>query len=98
MAESEAILENIGRQPGVLGTMVMSNSGIPIRATFSPTDAAQYAALVANFLTKARADVGNLVPGENIQVIMVRSFKNELFIIPDANFSLVVVQDSQVSV
>jgi dynein light chain roadblock-type len=98
MSESEAILENIGRQPGVLGTLVMANNGIPIRSTFSATDAAQYAALVASFLSKAKTDIAHLVAAESIQVMRVRSFKNELFIIPDANFTLVVVQDSQVSV
>jgi dynein light chain roadblock-type len=91
-------LERIGSQPGVLGTLVMSNNGIPITTTFSPADAAQYAALVANFLSKARTIASDLNDGQAVQVLRVRSFKNELIIIPHTHLTLLIVQDAIVSV
>jgi predicted regulator of Ras-like GTPase activity (Roadblock/LC7/MglB family) len=98
MGESDAILERIGSQPGVLGTLVMTNTGIPVTTTFSAADAALYAALVADFLGKARASASALVEGQNVQVLRVRSFKNELIIIPHTHLTLVIVQDALVTV
>jgi predicted regulator of Ras-like GTPase activity (Roadblock/LC7/MglB family) len=97
MTESAEILERIGSQPGVLGTLVMSNTGIPVKTTLSPADAAQYAALVASFVTKARAAAPDLNGGQDIQVLRVRSFKNELIIIPHTHLTLVIVQDAVVT-
>jgi dynein light chain roadblock-type len=91
MGEFAEILQRIGSQPGVLGTLVMSNNGIPVTNTFSPSDSAQYAALVADFLAKARTGTGTIIDGQNIQVLRGRSFKNELIIIRSAFSGLPIV-------
>jgi predicted regulator of Ras-like GTPase activity (Roadblock/LC7/MglB family) len=98
MGESAEILERIGSQPGVLGTLVMSNTGIPVTTTFSAVDAALYAALVADFTKKVQTCASALVEGQALQVFRVRSFKNELIVIPHTHLTLVIVQDAVVAV
>ena len=94
MSEVSAILDNIGKQTGVLGTIVMTNGGIVVKTSFTPSDAANYAAVVSDFLKRTKNCTDALTPGQGLQVVRIRSFKNELIIIPDESFTLVIVQDS----
>lgn len=94
MQEADAILANIGKQPGVLGTLVMTTNGITIKSTFSGAEAANYAAVVSDFIKRTQTCTESIIPGQPLQVLRVRSFKNELIIIPEKAFTLVVVQDS----
>lgn len=94
MAEVTAILDNIGKQTGVLGTVVMTNSGIVVKTTFTPAEAANYAAVVSDFLKRTKTCTDILTPGQGLQVVRVRSFKNELIVCPDETFTLIIVQDS----
>jgi dynein light chain roadblock-type len=98
MSDSRAILQNIGSQPGVLGTVVLANStGIPITSSLSAADAAQYAALVTAFISRSWSILSELVQGQPLQVVRVRTFKNELIIIPDHHITLVIIQDAVVA-
>jgi dynein light chain roadblock-type len=98
MTDCQTILHNIGSQPGVLGTLVIANStGQVVTSSLSPADAAQSAALVTAFMARSKSALSDLAQGQHLQVVRVRSFKNEIIIIPDQHFTLVVVQDALVA-
>jgi dynein light chain roadblock-type len=95
-SEIDGIMKGVGNLTGVLGTMVMNANGLPIRTTFKDAEAIHYAALISEFLRKARTVVEPLM-GDPIDIIRIRSQKNEIIIAPSDQKSdviLVVVQDA----
>lgn len=95
-AEIDGILKSLGNLTGVLGTMVMNSNGLPIRTTFKDAEAIHYAAFVSEFLRKVRSVLEPML-GAPIDVIRVRSHKNEIIIAPSdqkSDIILVVVQDA----
>ena len=99
-AEIDHIMKGLGNQPGVLGTMVMNSNGLPIRTTFRDAEAVHYAALISELLRKSKSVVEPLMGGQ-IDVIRIRSHKNEIIITPSdakSDIILVVVQDASAQV
>ena len=95
-AEIDHIMKGLGNQPGVLGTMVMNSNGLPIRTTFRDAEAVHYAALISELLRKSKSVLEPLMGGQ-IDVIRIRSHKNEIIITPSdakSDIILVVVQDA----
>jgi predicted regulator of Ras-like GTPase activity (Roadblock/LC7/MglB family) len=95
-SEIDGIMKGVGNLTGVLGTMVMNANGLPIRTTFKDAETIHYAALISEFLRKARTVVEPLM-GNPIDIIRIRSQKNEIIIAPSDQKSdviLVVVQDA----
>ena len=99
-AEIDHIMKGLGNQPGVLGTMVMNSNGLPIRTTFRDAEAVHYSALISELLRKSKSVVEPLMGGQ-IDVIRIRSHKNEIIITPSdakSDIILVVVQDASAQV
>ncbi|OHT11587.1 Roadblock/LC7 domain containing protein [Tritrichomonas foetus] len=75
----------------------MTYNGLPIRTSFKDAEAIHYAALISEFIRKAKSVVEpSLLNGTPIDVIRIRSNKNEIIIAPDSKGEtiLVVVQDA----
>jgi predicted regulator of Ras-like GTPase activity (Roadblock/LC7/MglB family) len=97
-SEIDGILKGLGNLTGVIGTMVMNSNGLPIRTSFKEAESIHYAAFVSEFLRKMRSVVEPLL-GAPIDVIRVRSHKNEIIIAPSdpkSDIILIVVQDASV--
>jgi dynein light chain roadblock-type len=95
-ADIDTLLKGLGNLTGVIGTMVMNSNGLPIRTSFKDAEAIHYAAFISEFLRKVRV-VLEPVMGAPIDVIRVRSHKNEIIIAPSdvkSDIILVVVQDA----
>jgi predicted regulator of Ras-like GTPase activity (Roadblock/LC7/MglB family) len=95
-SEVDGILKGLGNLTGVIGTMVMNSNGLSIRTSFKEAEAIHYAALISEFLRKVRAVLEPMM-GAPIDVIRVRSHKNEIIIAPSdakSDLILVVVQDA----
>jgi dynein light chain roadblock-type len=93
MTDAERILGELSRRPGVLGTVVMTSDGVPIRSEFPQHETNLYASMTAHFVqrtTKALAEIGD--SGEP-QIIRVRSKKHEMVIAPYGSFIFLAVQD-----
>jgi predicted regulator of Ras-like GTPase activity (Roadblock/LC7/MglB family) len=76
--------------------MVMNSNGLPIHTSFKDAEAIHYAAFISEFLRKVRAVLEPMM-GAPIDVIRVRSHKNEIIIAPSdakSDIILVVVQDA----
>lgn len=99
-AEIDHIMKGLGNQTGVLGTMVMNSNGLPIRTTFRDAEAVHYAALISELLRKSKSVLEPLMGGQ-LDVIRIRSHKNEIIITPSdakSDIILVVVQDASAQV
>lgn len=95
--EIENVLQNIQSQPGVIGYVTMTGNGVPIKTTFSDNETLQYCGLVSDFVAKSQAAVGGKVLSKPLDVIRIRSKKNEIIITPEKDFILMVVQDVSTS-
>jgi dynein light chain roadblock-type len=82
MTEIDGILKGLGTLTGVIGTIVMNTNGLPIRTTFKDAEAVHYCALISEFLRKAKTVIEPLMGGSPIDVIRIRSQKNEIIIAP----------------
>ena len=95
--EIEKVLNGIQTQQGVIGYAVISKAGLPIKTTFGDKETLQYCDLVSDYVKKAQATVGGRLLTKPLDVIRIRSKKNELIITPDQDFILLVVQDVSIT-
>jgi dynein light chain roadblock-type len=93
MTTSEKLLSEISRKDGVLGIIVMTDEGIPIRSDFPENETNVYSSLVGHFVQRTKKALQELDGTGEPEVIRVRSKKNELVIVPQGKFVLLVVQD-----
>lgn len=93
MGDAEKILTELSRKEGVLGTVVMTIDGVPIRSDFPENETNLYSALIAHFVQRSRKAFEDTPETGEIEVIRVRSKKNELIISPYGNYIYLAVQD-----
>lgn len=93
MADAERVLSDLSRKEGVLGTVVMTDDGVPIRSDFPEHETNLYASLVAHFVQRTKKALDEMETSEVPEVIRVRSKKNEMVIVPSEGFVYVAVQD-----
>ena len=93
MTDAEKILCELSRKEGVVGTVVMTSDGVPIRSDFPETETNLYSSLVAHFVQRTKKALEEIPESGDAEVIRVRSKKNELVIAPYGNFIFVAVQD-----
>lgn len=98
MSETDAILANIKSKPGVLGYMIFFQNGgkyTTVKTTFSDAECSYYSYYLSPYLKKLQKTSHEIMGGP-ARCIRIRSYKNELIILPDQMYTLVIVQDSQV--
>lgn len=93
MTEAEKILGELSRKDGVLGTVVMTHDGVPIRSDFPENETNLYSSLVAHFVQRTQKALEEIEDSGEPEVIRVRSKKNELVIAPYGKYIFVAVQD-----
>ena len=95
--KTEQFFSQISSRPGVIGVLVTSKDGIPIKSTIPIQDAGSYGLRIGELVRKVRIVLADLTPNENLRIFRIRSFKNEFIIIPDGDFILITIQDSSIS-
>ncbi|XP_068267425.1 dynein light chain roadblock-type 2-like [Nyctibius grandis] len=93
MAEVEETLKRIQGHKGVIGTIVITAEGIPIRTTFDYSTTVQYAGLILELTMKARSTVKDLDPDNNLTFLRIRSKKHEIMVAADKEYLLIAVQE-----
>uniref|UniRef100_A0A7S1QUT1 Roadblock/LAMTOR2 domain-containing protein n=1 Tax=Neobodo designis TaxID=312471 RepID=A0A7S1QUT1_NEODS len=96
-AKVEESLEMLASASGVLGVVVCTRDGVPIRDTFPDLDrtqAIQYASMAA-VLAKDAHELASLESGGGLAGLRVRTRSIELHVKANAQYLLVVVQDPQ---
>jgi dynein light chain roadblock-type len=93
MSDCERILNELSRKPGVLGTIVMTSDGVPIRTDFPEDETNLYSSLVSHFVQRVKKALSEIEDVGETEVIRVRSKKHEMVISPFGNFIYLAVQD-----
>ena len=93
MADAEKILGELSQKDGVLGTIVMTSEGVPIRSDFPENETNLYSSLVSYFVHRTQKALEEIEEAEEAEIIRIRSKKNEIVIAPYGNYIFVAVQD-----
>jgi dynein light chain roadblock-type len=93
MVDAERIFSDLSRKPGVLGTIVMTSDGVPIRTDFPQAETNLYSSLVAHFVQRVKKALEEIPDVGETETIRVRSRKHEMVISPFGNFIYLAVQD-----
>ncbi|KAL0237202.1 hypothetical protein PCE1_000599 [Barthelona sp. PCE] len=97
MSQIEEALRPIVANPGVLGVLILSDAGIPLRWwKLDSKETVHYAAVITPLIDKARALVKNFdkdttVP-DFLRLIRLKSNQHEILVTPEEEYSLVVIQ------
>ena len=91
--EAEKILDEFSKKEGVIGTVVTTSDGIPIRSDFSEDETNLYSSLVAHFVQRTKKALDAINGSGEPETIRIRSKKNEIIIAPYNNYIFIVVQD-----
>ncbi|KAJ8041423.1 Dynein light chain roadblock-type 2 [Holothuria leucospilota] len=91
--EVEEILKRVQQMKGVIGTIVVSQEGIPIKTTLDNSTTVQYAGLIHQLTAKARSTVRDLDPQNDLTFLRIRSKKHEIMVAPEKEYLLIVVQN-----
>ena len=93
MNEAEKILSDLSSREGVIGTITMTKDGVPIRSTFKDEETNLYSPLVSNFVQRTHKALEGMSEAGELEIIRIRSKKNELIVTPYRDYIFVAVQD-----
>lgn len=92
--EIDSIIAQISCKPGVIGLIVATKDGLPVKSTLPMQETGLYSLRLSEILLKSRLALDDLLPNQQIKSFRIRSFKNEFIVIPDGNYFLIILQDS----
>ena len=88
----EDTLERIQSHKGVVGLVIVSEDGIPIRTTLDNSTTLQYVAMCNTLCDLARGVVRDTDPQNDLKILRVRTKKNEIIMAPEGGRYLIVIQ------
>ena len=88
----EDTLERIQSHKGVVGLVIVSEDGIPIRTTLDNSTTLQYVAMCNALCGLARGVVRDTDPQNDLKILRVRTKKNEIIMAPEGGRYLIVIQ------
>eukprot|EP00993_Chasmostoma_nieuportense_P006193 NODE_6811_length_498_cov_32.652291_g6645_i0.p2 GENE.NODE_6811_length_498_cov_32.652291_g6645_i0~~NODE_6811_length_498_cov_32.652291_g6645_i0.p2 ORF type:complete len:129 (+),score=40.38 NODE_6811_length_498_cov_32.652291_g6645_i0:53-439(+) len=92
----EHFIEKLATARGVKGLIITDAEGLPLRDTFNEADSAlmqKHASLFSQLIHRTKQAVGNLDEQDELNLVRVRTRKNEYMIALDAQYILIVIQD-----
>ncbi|MCO5582753.1 hypothetical protein L7F22_036652 [Adiantum nelumboides] len=92
-SEAERALQRVNGIKNVKGTIIVDKEGNILRSTFSDDNlTTSYAAHVVGLTAMARSSIREIDNQTELQMLRVRSETHEFVIVPEAHFTLIVVQ------
>eukprot|EP00669_Euglena_mutabilis_P008565 TRINITY_DN3599_c0_g1_i1.p1 TRINITY_DN3599_c0_g1~~TRINITY_DN3599_c0_g1_i1.p1 ORF type:complete len:125 (-),score=35.32 TRINITY_DN3599_c0_g1_i1:139-513(-) len=91
----EEWIERIAQVPGVKGVIITDPEGLPLRDTFATWESAymlQYATLCSQYISRAKAAISTLDSKDELSMVRIRSNKDEIMLVLDKDYLLIVVQ------
>lgn len=93
MSDADKIIADLSRKDGVVGTVILTSDGVPIRSDFPENETNLYSALVAHFVQRTKKALEDIPDSGETEIIRIRSKKSELIVAPYGNFIFIAVQD-----
>ena len=87
------IIKRISTYSDVLGLIVMNNEGILIKSTLDRSLTAQYVPHMNQLIEATKTCVAELDPHNRLTVVRMQTKKNEIMVVPEKDYTLVVVRD-----
>ncbi|CAJ1007407.1 putative Roadblock/LC7 domain containing protein [Leishmania naiffi] len=97
-ADIEELVKRITSHRGVRGFLIINNEGIAIRHSFTEASrelAVQYAALFQPLAISAKTVLQEIDNNNELQVVRLRTKKDEIIVAPDSKYMLVIIQDAE---
>ena len=92
------IMHRIQAHEGVIGIIIMSSkTGVCIRSTVDQNDAIKITALFGDLLRVSQNLVKDLDRENGLTMLRLRSKKNEILVVPENDFTLVVLQNPNIN-
>ena len=93
--EVEEMLERIQSHKGVVGLVIVSEDGNPIRSTLDNSTALQYVSMCSTLCGIARGIVRDTDPRNDLKILRVRTKKHEIIMAPEGGKHLIVIQTGE---
>ena len=90
-AEIEDKFKDLSHQKNVLGTLIMTNEGAPVRSSMDNSNTTLYANLVYRLLTTCRELLHESDNTNDVKFLRFTTKKNEIMISPDSQYTMVVI-------
>ena len=98
MADLEEILKKLTTTKGVEGVIILNQDGIPIRSTLTDNEkTVAYAGVFSILAMKGKSMLREMMEGEELHMIRLRSSKNEIILTPEGNYLIIVIQKPDAS-
>lgn len=88
--EVQETVSRISERKSVLGVMILNSKGDILQSTWNPEDQLQHAKIVSSIVRQARSLLNEDDP---LSVMTIRSLQREIFVAPDGEYLLVVLQN-----
>ena len=101
-------MNRIKNTEGVIGVVIVDHDGIttliipaltigaPIRSTLDPKQTLQFSTWISILTSKAQGLIRDVGPSNDLSFLRIRSRRYEIFVAPDVNYNLIVIQDYNV--
>ncbi|CAI6350994.1 unnamed protein product [Macrosiphum euphorbiae] len=92
-AQIEETLKRIQTSDGVIGFVIVSNAdGIPIKSNMDDAMSVRYAGLVHQLTATSQVEIQKDDPNDKLTYLRLRTKHNEILVIPDKHYTMVVIQ------
>ncbi|KAI5072149.1 hypothetical protein GOP47_0012255 [Adiantum capillus-veneris] len=90
--EVEETFKRVGSHKGVLGTMIMSSMGIPIKSTMDAPTTMKHAVFLGPLAAKAKHMLHSIDASQELTLLRARSIDREVIIVPKDDFVVIILQ------
>ncbi|XP_060866923.1 dynein light chain roadblock-type 2-like [Metopolophium dirhodum] len=88
----EETLKRIQTSDGVIGFVIVNNAGIPIKSNMDDAMSVRYAGLVQQLTSTSQVAIKKDDPTDKLTYLRLRTKNNEILVIPDKHYTMVVIQ------
>ena len=89
----DSVLQRIGNYRGVTGYIILNQEGNVITSTLSDEEVRPLATLVYRQITQFINSTDNLLKGDSVEFIQLRTAKREILIKPSVDYTFAVFRD-----
>ncbi|XP_022172477.1 dynein light chain roadblock-type 2-like isoform X1 [Myzus persicae] len=88
----EETLKRIQTSDGVIGFVIVNNAGIPIKSNMDDAMSVRYAGLVQQLIATSQTAIRKDDATDKLTYLRLRTKHNEIIVIPDKHYTMVVIQ------
>ncbi|MCO5557974.1 hypothetical protein L7F22_011548 [Adiantum nelumboides] len=91
--EVEETFKRVASHKGVLGTMIMSSMGIPLKSTMDAPTTLKHAVFLGPLAAKAKHMLHSIDASQELTLLRARSIDREVIIVPQDDFVIIILQN-----